>query len=148
MSEMSRREFMKVAAWAATVTGFSAVVVPIVAYLYPKDLSETPSEPVPVGKLADLPVGQSKTVQYGRYPALIVHLPDGLKAYSAVCTHFACIVKWNPDDGQIECPCHEGIFNAADGSVLSGPPPTPLTLLPVNVDADGLITVGEKEQQS
>lgn len=142
---MSRRDFMKLAAWAATVTGFSAVVVPIIAYLYPKDLEETPSEPVPVGSLDDLPVGTAKTVPFGRYPALVIRLPDGVHAYSAVCTHFACIVAWNPDTGQIACPCHDGFFDPVDGSVIAGPPPRPLDAIPVTVADDGQITIGGEE---
>ena len=146
MAETSRRDFMKAAGWAAAGTSFVVVGLPIVAYLYPKDLSETPSEPVPVCRLEELPVGGSKTIQFGRYPALIIHTTDGLRAYSAVCTHFACIVSWNPDDGQIECPCHDGYFDALDGSVLAGPPPEPLTALSVSVADDGLIYVEESAE--
>ena len=50
----------------------------------------------------------------------------GLVAYSAICTHFACIVKWNPESGMIECPCHAGFYDPRDGSVISGPPPLPI----------------------
>jgi cytochrome b6-f complex iron-sulfur subunit len=88
----------------------------------------------------ELPVGQAKTVEFGRYPAIIVHTADGLKAYSAVCTHFACLVKWNPDTTRLECPCHNGYFSAADGSVLFGPPPKPLLALVAEV-VDGQVYV-------
>lgn len=145
MAELSRRSFMKIAGWAAAVTGFSAVSIPVIAYLYPKDLSETPSDPVPVDAPGNFPVGESRTVQFGRYPALVIHTPDGLRAYSAVCTHFACIVKWNIETGEIDCPCHEGYFDPLDGSVLAGPPPTPLEKLDVYVAQDGLIYVAVPE---
>jgi Rieske Fe-S protein len=52
-------------------------------------------------------------------------------------------VGWNADDGKIECPCHDGFFDPLDGRVLDGPPPEPLTALPVAVADDGLIYVGE-----
>jgi cytochrome b6-f complex iron-sulfur subunit len=143
MAETSRRDFMKAAGWAAAGTSFVVVGLPIIAYLYPKDLAETPDEPVPVCPPEQLSVGSSKTVQYGRYPALIIHTADGLRAYSAVCTHFACIVSWNADDGKIECPCHDGIFDPENGAVLAGPPPEPLMALPVAIADDGLIYVGE-----
>ena len=70
---LSRRDFMKIAGWAAAATSFGAVAIPVVAYLYPKDLEETPSEPVPVAPLDDLPVGTYKTIQYGRYPAIVIN---------------------------------------------------------------------------
>ena len=106
---------------------------PIVAYFYPSDLQETPSEPVFVCKVEELPVGESITINYGRYPALVINTQEGMFAYSAVCTHFACIVKWDVEKGQIYCPCHDGYFDPMDGSVISGPPPLPLAAIPVNV---------------
>lgn len=147
MVEPSRRDFMKAAGWAAAGTSFVVVGIPVVAYLYPKDLAEIPGEPVPVCRPEELAQGSSKTVQFGRYPALIIHTEEGLRAYSAVCTHFACIVSWNPEDGQIECPCHDGYFDPFDGSVLSGPPPEPLMGLSATVGEDGLIYVAESAEE-
>ena len=136
---------MKVLGWAAAVTGFSVVTYPLIAYLYPKDLAETPAEPVRIGSPEELPPGAAKTVPYGRYPALVIHTEKGLRAYSAVCTHFACLVKWNSEHAYIECPCHEAIFDAEDGSVVAGPPPAPLEPIAVYTAEDGLIYIGEEE---
>jgi nitrite reductase/ring-hydroxylating ferredoxin subunit len=99
-----------------------------------------PSEPVLVCPETDLPAGESKIVKFGRYPAIIINTPNGLKAYSSVCTHFACLVKWNPETGRLECPCHDGYFSPEDGSVLAGPPPAPLLTLEAEV-VDGQIYV-------
>ncbi len=142
MTQMvTRRDFLKILNRLLVVTGLTVVLGPIIAYFYPPELEETPTEPVPVGLLADLPPGTSQTVRYGRYPALIIHTPAGLRAYSAVCTHFACLVKWDPTRKLISCPCHDGFFAAEDGHVISGPPPSPLVPLPVTVK-DGQIHVG------
>jgi cytochrome b6-f complex iron-sulfur subunit len=101
-----------------------------------------PSEPVSAGSEGSIPVGEAKTVRFGRYPALVINTPKrGIVAYSAVCTHFACLVKWNPEIDKIECPCHEGYFSAVDGSVISGPPPTPLEEILVTI-VDGNILIG------
>jgi nitrite reductase/ring-hydroxylating ferredoxin subunit len=115
-----------------------------VAYFYPSKLEEIPSEPVLAGSTEELPAGASKTIRYGRYPALVIHTEEGLRAYSAVCTHFACLVKWNAELGQIVCPCHDGYFDALDGHVISGPPPSPLTVFKVT-DVYGKIYVGGDE---
>lgn len=139
---VSRRGFMKLVRWVAVATGLSAIAYPLIAFLYPKDLSETPAGSVKIGPAEGLPVGASKTVDYGRYPALVIHTPKGLRAYSAICTHFACLVTWNPDTERIECPCHDGVFDADDGSVLAGPPPRPLDPIAVHTDADGQISIG------
>jgi Rieske Fe-S protein len=141
MSRFTRREFLKVTNRILTITGLGFILAPIVAYFYPPNLEETPSKPIPLGPMEDFPVGESKTIRYGRYPALVINTPEGLRAYSAVCTHFACIVKWDDETGKIVCPCHDGLFNPLDGSVLSGPPPVPLTSLPLHV-SDGQIFLG------
>jgi cytochrome b6-f complex iron-sulfur subunit len=141
MTKLSRREFLKFFNRLMAAFGLTALGVPIIAYFYPPKLEEVPSEPVQVGNTGDLPLGQSVTVRFGRYPAIIINTAEGLKAYSAVCTHFACIVKWDPDSGQIACPCHAGFFDPVDGSVISGPPPSPLESLPIEI-VDNVIYVG------
>jgi Rieske Fe-S protein len=143
MSDITRRDFLKLVKGAGALVGVGAIATPVVAYFYPPKLEELPTEPVLVCPLAELLVGEAKTVKFGRYPAIIINLPDGLKAYSAVCTHFACIVKWDTPSGTLKCPCHEGDFSVADGSVISGPPPAPLMVLEaVVVDDKIFVKVG------
>ncbi len=133
MSPISRKEFLNLVNKALIATGSVAILGPVVAYFYPTNLQETPSEPVLVCPVDELPVGESKTIGYGRYPALVINTTSGLRAFSAVCTHFACIVKWEAAQGKIYCPCHDGYFDSQDGRVLAGPPPLPLTPIPVKV---------------
>ncbi len=141
MEQISRRAFLQFLNKVFVTTGLAALFAPIVAYFYPPKLEEMPTDPVLVGSETELPVGESKTIHFGRYPAIIVNTRAGLRAYSAVCTHFACVVKWDSELGQIVCPCHDGFFEATAGRVLAGPPPEPLQSLPVTV-VDGLIYVG------
>jgi nitrite reductase/ring-hydroxylating ferredoxin subunit len=143
MEKINRRTFLKLVKRLLAATGLTALVGPIVAYFYPTDLSEMPSEPVLACKTGDLPMNSGITVRFGRYPALVIHTPDGLRGYSAVCTHFACICKWDPELGQIVCPCHDGFFDPYDGHVIAGPPPTALQMLDVQVVGDE-IYVGEQ----
>ena len=59
-------------------------------------------------------------------PVLVIAAGEKrFRAFSAICTHLGCIVKWDPATQKILCPCHAGVFGA-DGRVLSGPPPRPL----------------------
>jgi cytochrome b6-f complex iron-sulfur subunit len=140
MSDITRRDFLKLLQGAGALVGVGVIAAPVAAYFYPPKLVDVPAEPVLVCPETDLPVGQAKMVEFGRYPAIIINTPEGLKAYSSVCTHFACLVKWNPDTARLECPCHEGYFSVTDGSVLSGPPPKPLMVLATEV-VDGQIYV-------
>ncbi|MFB7866367.1 Rieske (2Fe-2S) protein [Streptomyces sp. NPDC056069] len=83
-----------------------------------------------------------------RYPdeedrAVAVRLEDGtLAGYSAVCTHLACAVLWRKDrgsEGELYCPCHEGVFDARTGEVTAGPPPRALPKVILVEDADGSV---------
>ena len=117
MSDVSRRAFLKAGRAVAALAGAAAVGGPVAAFFYPPNLQEQPAEPVLVAAEEDLPVGASTTVPFGRYPALVIHTAAGLRAYSAVCTHFACLCTYNPEIEQIVCPCHAGFFDPDDGSV-------------------------------
>ena len=69
---------------------------------------------------------------------ILINLPGhGLVAYSDVCTHLSCAVLYQ-GDGKLHCPCHEGLFDAATGNVLAGPPTRPLPLIQL-VRQDGMI---------
>ena len=74
-------------------------------------------------------------------PAILVKLSDGtFRAFSQRCTHLLCPVHFKPDDDSLYCPCHNGSFNAKDGSVQFGPPPKPLPQYNVKVD-DGVVWI-------
>lgn len=43
-----------------------------------------------------------------------------IHAYSAVCPHLGCYVRWNADEKSFDCPCHGSRFSCK-GEVLNGP---------------------------
>jgi ubiquinol-cytochrome c reductase iron-sulfur subunit len=72
--------------------------------------------------------------------------PDGILAFSKVCTHAGCAValyrtpKFAPTQPRpaLVCPCHYSTFDPATGaSVIFGPAGRPLPQLPLMIDADG-----------
>jgi Rieske Fe-S protein len=67
---------------------------------------------------------------------------EGLVAYSAICTHLACVVQSQLNQAnQIACPCHNSHFDPKnEAAVVGGPAPRPLPSLPIEVGADGIIT--------
>jgi Rieske Fe-S protein len=76
-------------------------------------------------------------------PAIAVRLPTGrVVAFSAVCSHLSCAVLWIRESGRIECPCHDGIFDPRNGSVVAGPPPRPLTRIRIEEREDGIFATG------
>lgn len=103
-------------------------------------------EPVKVAEVGELPVGGVKVFHYpGEHDlALLIHLKqDQYVAYRQRCTHLSCPVLYNAETGQLDCPCHHGIFEAETGRVLSGPPPRPLPQITLavrdnNIWAEGI----------
>lgn len=67
--------------------------------------------------------------------------PQGLVAYSKVCTHAGCPVGlYQTDSHQLLCPCHQSAFDVLRGAKpLSGPAAWPLPQLPLAVGADGVL---------
>jgi len=50
---------------------------------------------------------------------------DTVKVMNPICTHRQCTVEYNPEEGNIECPCHHSRYNL-EGEVLNGPAERPL----------------------
>lgn len=136
-SVSSRRRFLR---WLAGLTVFSTVamvVTPVVGFLAPsKSGRAAAGGKVAVGTTADIPPGGGSVVAMGSKPAVVVNTPQGVRAYSAICTHLGCVVAWNDMVGVIQCPCHDGRFSPETGAVLGGPPPGPLPPITVSVEGD------------
>ena len=66
------------------------------------------------------------------------------RAYSQQCTHLACPVYYERQQKRLECPCHEGAFDAATGNVLYGPPPRPLDSIDLEMRNGELWAVGKR----
>jgi nitrite reductase/ring-hydroxylating ferredoxin subunit len=67
-----------------------------------------------------------------RDSAILIRTADGAyHAYGQKCTHLSCPVYYSRDHQRLECPCHEGAFDAATGNVLYGPPPRALDTIEV-----------------
>lgn len=97
-----------------------------------------------VAKVDEIPVGKAKEISIANKPVFIIHLEQGFKVYSGICTHLGCIVKWQEKEKVFYCPCHKGYFSQ-DGSVKAGPPPRPLDEFSVEVD-DSLVFIWIKKR--
>ena len=70
--------------------------------------------------------------------------PQGVLAYSAVCTHAGCIEwAWQADRGTLKCPCHDSEFDLKDGArVTVGPATVRLAALPLTIVDDAPVAAG------
>jgi rieske iron-sulfur protein len=81
-------------------------------------------------------------------PLDLAGVAKGIVAYSAICTHLGCTVRFSEEPmdqapyPHIHCPCHGGMFNPQRGGiVMGGPAPRPLPQLPVRLNAKGEVIV-------
>ncbi len=135
---MKRRRFLKVIlAFLGSITVFSFV------FSILKFLTALPARAVGAQKAvvrkSEVPSGEAKNFIYQNAPAVLINRPDkGFIALSRTCTHLGCLVEFNKNRQQLICPCHAGTYDL-DGSVVSGPPPKPLTVIPLRIDGDTII---------
>lgn len=138
---VSRRDYLRI---LVTISGGLAVAAGAVAAgVFPRRTGTAASVRV-TGSLDD---GEWARFAYptGADRAIAMRLPGGrLVAYSSICTHLSCAVIPKPDEGVLDCPCHDGRFDANDGSVVHGPPPRPLPVIELEERSDGIYAVGAR----
>lgn len=76
-----------------------------------------------------------------RLPAGVGTSVQGYVAYSRVCTHAGCpVALYRAAQHQLYCPCHQSVFDAANGGhVVGGPADRALPQLPIAANADGYL---------
>ena len=95
-----------------------------------------------IGNVSQVPANSSATFTAPNGdPAVFVHTSGShYYAYDAVCTHAGCTVQYDPAYKLLVCPCHGGAYDPAHGAqVVAGPPPSPLTAIPIRIDSQGNI---------
>ncbi len=136
--EVTRREFARYLVLASAA--FAAGNVAVAAWTSLAPINR--GAPRPLLAASALPRGAVHLFRYPTEhdPAILVRLPDGeLSAFSQKCTHLGCVVYYHRDRAQMICPCHDGVFDAREGSVVAGPPQRPLAPIAVEARDDGMI---------
>lgn len=139
-----------VAGAVSAITGSLATVLSAFAFRPPR--GSTPSPWLRAAAMTDLtphtPVARVVSMRQvdgwyrtraNRTVFLVWDGEHAVRALSATCSHLGCQVAWQADANAFKCPCHGGVYDA-DGRVMSGPPPRPLTALPVQIH-DGEVLV-------
>lgn len=134
---MKRRSFLSLLLAVLGTTALGSFVYPLVRFLSP------PEEKAKIKKVIvkknDIPASEAKEILFGNTPAIIINrYGKGYIALSKVCTHLGCLVDYNKEKKKLICPCHAGVFSL-EGHVESGPPPKPLSILPLKVEGENII---------
>jgi Rieske Fe-S protein len=148
--EAGRREFIKKAlSWVLALLGLG-FLLPGLRILAPAgrqekelvyfplvDEGEVPRSGVKKAELSFSAAGKERKAR-----VFIVSSPEGMAVFSAVCSHLGCLVNYRKEKREFVCPCHGGRYDLF-GKNIAGPPPAPLTRLPVRIEA-GILQVGVK----
>ena len=117
-------------------------------------MSTAPGAGAVLGRLPDFPDGAATPVSYhsgGREVAvLMIRRGTELRAYLDLCPHHYLPLTWrgprvlSGNGKRLRCTNHGAEFAVADGRGLSGPGSAcGLTAVPVRVDEDGTVRVGD-----
>lgn len=117
-----------------------SILYPVARYLIPPKVEESTARTVTLSlKPDDVKANSGQIFKFGSQPGILIRTPSGdLRAFTAICTHLACIVQYRTDLGHIWCACHNGHFDL-NGKNIAGPPPRPLEPYTVNVRGDQII---------
>ncbi len=154
-ADVSRREFLRTITWAIGALLGAGLGIPAIAYIIGPALQGQKVEQwIPLGSASKVELGTptlfradiersagwiTNTEELSVY--ILTENGRDFMAMSNVCTHLGCRVRWIPDQSEFFCPCHNGVYSK-DGSVVSGPPPTPLDQFQVKVEDDRLFILG------
>ena len=134
---LDRRRLLQLLVGGSSVAVAGLAGLPVGSYLLPLEIDEGAA----VAAFGDDELGlwEARRLVVAGRPVLVVNTGEGYRAFSAVCTHLGCVVKWKKGRRQFFCPCHGARFDI-DGKVMGGPAPRPLAKLEVT-EIPGTIVV-------
>jgi Rieske Fe-S protein len=135
---MKRRGFLKILlAFLGSITllSFANSLLKFLTLLPPQSAN---LKKLTIRKI-DVPAGEAKNFVFNNMPAIIVNSQEkGYIAFSRTCTHLGCLVEYSKSKLMFICPCHAGFYDL-EGNVVSGPPPRPLTAIPLKIEGETII---------
>jgi cytochrome b6-f complex iron-sulfur subunit len=140
---LSRKNFFWKLSGTSMGLAMTGSAVHTLQFLTPKVLFEPPTR-FQIGLPEDYPAGS--VITRSENQLFIVRAKEGnFHAMSSVCSHLGCITNYREADGLILCPCHGSKFDA-EGNVLDGPAPRPLTRWRLEQNDRGQLIVDLSEE--
>jgi len=138
-SKVSRRSFINYILGGGMVATIVSALYPLIGFIMPPKVREVMKSSAVAGKVGDLAPNSGRIFRFDDRPGILVKTPQGeLKAFSAICTHLACVVQYREDLGHIWCACHNGHYDL-NGVNIAGPPPRPLEEYKVDVRGEEVV---------
>ena len=124
---IERRRFVRLLLGWSIVSTLSIVVAPVIGFLIPPRQPAAAGGRLLVGTTDDIGPGRSKVVALGAKPVIVLNSPQGMKAFSAVCTHLGCIVGYDASKNPgHRIPVPRQPLQYGQWHRDFGPPPAPL----------------------
>ncbi|NWG00212.1 MAG: Rieske 2Fe-2S domain-containing protein [Thermoanaerobaculaceae bacterium] len=135
---VGRRTFINWLLGTSLGATLAAALYPMLRFVIPPEVGESPTNRVLAGKLSELPPNTGRVFRFGAKPGILLRTPSGeVRAFSAICTHLNCTVQYRPDFQHLWCACHNGHYDL-QGKNIAGPPPRPLEAFKVDVVGDDI----------
>lgn len=142
---ISRRKFAELLMGLVVLFQLVGIGTVILKYLWPKTVSGNTGTAVKIATVDEIKVGDAKKFMFNGKASVVLKTPAGFRAFGAVCTHLGCIAYWKLDENIIFCPCHLGKFDPNTGAVLSGPPPSPIPAIDIEVKGGEIFALKWKD---
>ncbi len=139
---VTRRDFTK---FLVLTSGALTVGSGYFVINHPRDIANEQAPTVQIAAVDEIAVGGVKLFRYPTENDPAILMRTGEQEYVAFrqrCSHLSCPVTYNHGRGSLDCPCHNGAFDAATGKVLSGPPPSPLPKIALKIEAGVIYAAG------
>ncbi|CAB3754866.1 non-heme iron oxygenase ferredoxin subunit [Paraburkholderia solisilvae] len=94
----------------------------------------------PMARVDEVEPGEVKGYRIDTIPVALYNLDGEFFATHDTCTHAqACLSDGYLEDGKIECPLHQGLFDVRTGKAVSGPVDVDVKTFPVRVEGDEVL---------
>jgi cytochrome b6-f complex iron-sulfur subunit len=138
-ARQGRRSFLTWFLGGSVTALLASIAYPIARFLGTPKVPEAATNQVQAGPTNDPEFVEKgfKIVPFGNEPVIVIKLSEtDIRAFSAVCTHLACIVEFQKAKQDIFCNCHNGVYDL-HGRNIAGPPPRPLNPYQVHIVEGG-----------
>ncbi|MEJ2369009.1 MAG: Rieske 2Fe-2S domain-containing protein, partial [Acidobacteriota bacterium] len=99
---MDRRSFLNGLLSVSGLALLGSMVYPVVHYLIPPEKSGNSVDSGTAAKVGDLKPNEGKIFKFGEKPGILIMTPQGeYRAFTAVCTHLGCTVRYRADVKEI-----------------------------------------------
>jgi len=154
-SKVDRKSFLGIATWAIGGLISLGMGIPAISYIIGPSLQKSEGQDwIRLGSTSKVELGtptlfkttiqrQTGWIINDQEISAYIFTEEGRDfiAFSNICTHLGCKVRWINDQSQFFCPCHNAAFDK-DGKVASGPPPRPLDRYQVKIEDDQIYIQG------